>query len=172
MTRLIMNCTQCEERISDYVENALTTADRSAIDLHLQSCGACSELLAGVSEVLVWGKTFPVYESPAWLVPRIIAHTPRVARESWTDTIASVWKWVIEPRTAMAVFTATLVLGWLGGLAGVSPNWVTVVRDPAAIYYGAQSALNRAYNEAVRTYYSSAVVAEIQTRIEQLREIS
>ena len=153
--RLIMNCTQCEERISDYVENALTTADRSAIDLHLESCGACSELLAGVSEVLVWGKTFPVYESPAWLAPRII-----------------VWKWVIEPRTAMAVFTATLVLGWLGGLAGLSPNWVTVVRDPAAIYYGAQSALNRAYNEAVRTYYSSAVVAEIQIRIEQLREIS
>ena len=168
----VMTCADCEERMSDYLENTLSAAERSIVDSHLHACSACSELLAGMTEVLAWGKTFPMHDAPAWLPMRIIANTPRMARESWLDTIASVWKWVIEPRTAMAVFTATLVLGWLGGLAGLSPNWVTVVRDPAGIYYGAQSALNRAYNEAVRTYYSSAVVAEIQIRIEQLREIS
>ena len=168
----VMTCPHCEEQMSDYLENTLSAAERSAVDLHFQSCTACSELLAGMTEVLAWGKTFPVHEAPAWLAMRIIANTPRVARESWLDTVASVWKWIVEPRTAMAFFTATLVLGWMGSLAGISPNWAAVVRDPAAIYYGAQGAVNRAYDEAIRRYYRSPLVSEIQTRIEQLREIS
>ena len=167
-----MTCKHCEERLSDYLENALSAADRSAVELHVQSCAACSELQAGMTQVLAWGKIFPVHEAPVWLATRIIANTPRVARENWIDTISSVWKWIVEPRTAMAVFTATLVLGWLGSIAGISPDWGTVVRNPAAIYYGAQGAMNRAYDEAVRRYYRSPLVTEIQTRIEQLREIS
>ena len=72
----------------------------------------------------------------------------------------------------MSFFTAALVLSWMGSLAGISPDWATVVRNPAAIYYGAQGAANRAYDEAVRKVYRSPLVSEIQTRIEQLREIS
>ena len=168
-----MNCNHCEERMSDYLENALSAAERHSMELHLQSCPACSELLAGMAEVLAWGKTFPIYEPPAWLAQRIIANTPHVERETWLDTLASIGRWLIEPRTAMAIFTSMLVLGWLGGLAGISANsWVTVVRNPAAIYYGAEGLMNRAYDEAVRAYYRSPLVTEIQSRIERLREIS
>jgi putative zinc finger protein len=170
-----MNCNHCEERMSDYLENPLGMADRAAVELHLRSCAACSELMSWMTEVLVWGKGFPVYRAPAWLASRAIAiaaNTPRVVRESWVDMIASIGKWIIEPRTAMAFFTATLVLSWMGSLAGISPDWANVVRNPAAIYYGAQGAANRAYDEAVRKVYRSPLVSEIQTRLEQLREIS
>ena len=167
-----MNCQRCEERMSDYLEGALSASEREAVDLHLQSCTGCSELLAGMREVLAWGRRFPVYEPPSWLPARIVANTPRRARESWTDTIGTLWKWIVDPRTAMGLFTATLVLGWLGSLAGISPQWTTVVRNPAAIYYEAQGAVGRAYDEAVRRYYRSPLVNEIKTRIEQLREIS
>lgn len=168
----LMTCTQCEDRLSDYLDNALNADNRRELDGHLQSCSACSDLLAGMMEVVAWGRTFPVYEAPSWLVPRIIANTPRVSRESWLDTIGAIGKWLVEPRTAMAVFTATLVLGWMGSIAGISPDWFRTVRTPGAIYYGAHSALNRAYDEAVRKYYRSPLVTEIETRIEQLREIS
>ena len=47
-----------------------------------------------------------------------------------------------------------------------------LVRNPAAIYYQAEGAVNRAYDQAVRRYYRSPLVTEIRTRIEQLREIS
>ena len=167
-----MNCTQCESRMSDYLESAISDADRERVDVHVCSCAACNELLVGMREVLVWAKTFPMFEPPAWLPTRILANTPRIARESWLDTLAFIWKWIIEPRTGVAVFTAALVLGWLGNLAGISPDWTAVVRDPAAIYYGAQGAMNRAYDEAIRTYYRSPLVTQIQSRIEQLREIS
>ena len=47
-----MNCLHCEERMSDYLEDALNPHERSAVDLHLHSCRACGELLAGMSDVL------------------------------------------------------------------------------------------------------------------------
>src|SRR5215471_15759729 len=167
-----MNCIKVEELLSDYLENTLSLENRLLIDTHLQSCPGCSDLLAGMAKVVAWGKSFPVYESPSWLATRIVANTPRVSHESWLDTLTAVGKWLVEPRTAMAVFTATLVLGWMGSIVGISPDMVRSVRTPSAIYYGAHSALNRAYDEAVRKYYRSPLVSEIRTRIEQLREIS
>lgn len=167
-----MNCAHCEERMSDYLENALSASERAAMQLHFQSCRACSELLAGVTEVMAWGKSFPVYEAPQWLATRIIANTPHFARETWLDTLRAIGKWIIEPRTAMAVFTATLVLSWLGNIAGISPNWPAVVRDPAAIYYGAEGLANRAYDEAIRAFYRSPLITQIYSRIDRLREIS
>ncbi len=170
----MMTCAQCEERMSDYLEDALGRAERVSMELHFQDCRACAQLIAGMAEVLSWGKSFPVYEAPPWLAQRIIANTPQVARENWLDTIASIGRWILQPRTAMAVFTATIVLSWMGSLAGISPStdWATVVRNPSAIYYEAQGLVNRVYGEAVRSYYRSPLVTQIQTRIEQLREIS
>src|SRR5947209_6927450 len=167
-----MNCTHCEERMSDYLENAISVADRTQMDSHFQSCMACAELISTMKSVLVWAGDFPAYQAPSWLPVRIVANTPRVARESWLDTVRLGWRWLIEPRTAMAIFTATLVLGWLGGLAGISPNWGAIVRDPSSIYYEGQAAANRVYDVAVRAYYRSPLVTEIQDQIEQLREIS
>jgi len=167
-----MNCLHCEERMSEYLEYALDAVERSTMDLHLHVCADCRALLASMREVLAWGKAFPVYEAPPWLATRIVANTPRVARASWLDPLASVWKWISEPRIALMFFTATLVLSWLGSAAGISPDWGTIVRHPTAIYYGAQGTLNRAYEEAVRRYYRSPLVTGIRTRIEQLREIS
>ncbi|HEY2381524.1 MAG TPA: zf-HC2 domain-containing protein [Terriglobia bacterium] len=167
-----MNCATVEELVSDYLEGALSTEHHRAVGAHLQTCPACAILLAGITEVISAGRAFPVYEPPPWLAARIVANTPRITRESWTDTMTSVWKWIVEPRTAMALFTAVLVLGWMGSLAGISPDWATAVRHPAAIYYSAHGVLDHAYDGAIRKYYRSPLVAEIQARIDQIREIS
>ena len=162
--------------MSDYLEDAIGASERSVMELHFQSCNACSVLLAGMSEVLAWGKTFPIYTAPVWLATRIIANTPRVERETWLDTLAVMWKAVTEPRTAMAVFTAVMVIGWMGSWFNVSFDPISVVRNPAVIYYGAGDLVNRAYDQAIRSYYRSPLIIRIQTqlgsRIEQLREIS
>jgi hypothetical protein len=160
-----MNCTRCEERLSDYLENTLDNAEHVALDLHLQECGACTELLAGMKEVLHWGQSFPSYEPPAWLATRIVANTPHVVRETWLDTLAAVGRWVIEPRTAIGLLTTVLMVGWMGSLAVPAADWNSLVRNPSAIYY-------RAYDEAVRTFYRAPVVAEIRAQIDRLREIS
>jgi len=167
-----MNCNLCEERLSEYMDGALDQRERESMELHFASCTACSELLSVMHEVLAVGKAFPVFEPPAWLPTRIVANTPRVERERWLDTVTAGLKWILDPRAAIGMFTATLMLGWMASVAGVSPDWTAVVRDPAGIYYGAQGAVNRAYDEAMRRYQRSPLVTEIKTRIEQLREIS
>ena len=167
-----MTCKQCEDRMSDYLENTIAGADRDQIQSHLQSCASCSELLSGMQNVIAWGKTFPVHDAPQWLPSRIVANTPRIARESWIETLRLAWQWLIQPRTAMAVFTAILVLGWMGNLVGVSPDWAAIVRNPTAIYYQGESAVSCVYEGAVRAYYHSPLVTEIEAQIEQLMEIS
>jgi hypothetical protein len=167
-----MNCLHCEEKFSDYLENTLHADARRAVDLHLQGCGDCRRLLAGMNEVIQWGRDFPVYPVPVWLATRIIANTPRVERETWLDTLSALGRWILEPRTALAVFTATVVIGWMGNLAGISPRWSAVVEDPAGIYYEVGALVNRAYGRAVRTYYNAPLVTEIQSRIDRLRETS
>jgi hypothetical protein len=140
------DCVRCEEQMSDYLENALSTSDRVPMELHLNSCQACSELLAGMGLVMDWGKSFPVYEAPSWLPTRIIANTPRVERETW-------------------LMTTVLMIGWLGSVMGISADVSSFVRNPAAVYY-------RAYDQAVRSFYRAPVVTEIRSQIERLREIS
>ena len=171
-----MNCAYCEERISDYLENALSVAERDAVDLHLQSCIMCTELVDGVRNVIQAARELPVADPPLWLPGRIVANTQLVVRLTWRDWFRAAWKRVCEPQFALTLLSSTLVLGWMGNMAGISPPDPELLRHPSAIYYGVEGWANRVYGDAVRTYYSSAIVNAIQcqihTRIEQFRENS
>ena len=171
-----MNCAHCEDQLSAYIENALDPSERLSIEAHLQTCVACSELLEGVQEVMQWGKTFATPMPPAWLPTRIVANTPQVVRITWRDWLVGAWKNVCEPRVAMALLTSTLVLGWMGNLAGISAPDIATLRHPVAVYHRIGGWANRLYGDAVRSYYSSPIVNAIQcqihSRIEQFRENS
>jgi len=171
-----MNCAYCEERLSDYLENALIVSERAAMESHLQGCSYCTELLDGVRQVIQWGRDFQVQPAPAWLAPRIVANTPQVVRVTWADWRRNAWRQICEPRFALALLTATLVLGWMGSLAGITADDLAIVRQPSAIYYRFGGWANRVYGDAVRGYYGSSLVNAIQcqihTQIEQFRENS
>lgn len=162
-----MNCRQCEERMSDYLEDALGITERSPMESHFETCASCAELLAGMRDVMAWGREFPVYDVPAWLPSRILANTPRVVRETWWDTVTSVGRWLLEPRTAVGLLTAVLMIGWLGSAAGISNvgDIMTIAENPAGTCY-------TVYDEAVRAFYRAPLVTEIRSEIERLREIS
>ena len=171
-----MNCKYCEDHLSDYLEDTLGGEERVALELHFQSCSACSELLEGVRDVMQWGREFPSEAAPEWLSTRIVANTPIVVRVTWMDWFRSAWKTLSEPRFAMALMTSTLIIGWLGSTAGISASDLSIVRSPSAIYYGVEGWATRIYGNAVRQYYSSPIVNTIQcqihSRIEQFRENS
>ena len=171
-----MNCTYCEERLSDYLEGALDAAARGLVEEHLKACAACNELLVGVRSVVGWGKDLPAQLPPPWLASRIVSNTPHVIRVTWSDWILGVWKNVCEPRFALGLLTSILMVGWLGSLAGVTLADVALVRHPSAVYNRMGGWANRLYGDAVRSYYSSplvnAIQCQIHSRIEQFRENS
>jgi len=170
-----MNCEHCEERLSDYLEDALNVSERLAFEAHLQVCASCSDLLHGVRSVMRWGKDLQEQAPPPWLSSRIVANTPIVVRITWRDWALNFWKGICEPRFALSLLTSIFMLGWMGQLAGFSAADVAMVRHPSAIYQRMEGWANRAYGDAVRGYYGSSVVRTIQcqiSRIEQFRENS
>ena len=170
-----MNCAQCEDRLSDYLENALDVAERAGMEMHLESCSACSELLKDVQNVMQWGRELQVQLPPPWLAPRIVTSTPLVVRITWRDWAASLWKNVFEPRFALSALTSMIMLGWMGSLAGITAGDLALVRHPSAIYYRVEGLANRLYGDAVRSYYTplvNEIQCQINTRIEQFRENS
>lgn len=167
-----MNCRGIEDRISEYLEGQLIPAERETVDQHLQVCPPCQDLLLNVQGVLDWARAFPIFEPPVWLPARIIANTPRTVHETWLETLEAGWRWLVSPRTALSLFTSVLVLGWMGTEFGLTSAVRAIARDPAAAYESAGDLVNRAYDGAVRRYYSVPLVTEIQGRIERLRETS
>jgi hypothetical protein len=155
-----VKCTDCEEKLSDYIEQVLSSDERRAVELHLRICKSCNELLTGISNVIEAGRNFPVYAPPPWLATRIVANT-LPARLSLRGRIASLWQSLGEPRTALAIFTSAIVLGWVGG---------GTVRE--AVFNRAEGVMSCAYDRAVRSYYRSPVIIEIHSRLDQLMENS
>jgi predicted anti-sigma-YlaC factor YlaD len=171
-----MKCNYFEDRISDYLEDALSAPERFAVEEHLKSCSSCNELLEGVRQVMRWGSELAEELPPSWLASRIIANTPQVVRITWRDWFVNAWKTVVEPRFALALLTSTLMLGWMGSLAGITVSDLAMVRHPSAIYNRMGGWANRLYGDAIRSYYTSplvnAIQCQISSRIEQFRENS
>jgi anti-sigma factor RsiW len=156
----ILNCADYEEKLSDYIERSLGESERSAVELHLHSCGSCSELVSEMMDMIAATRDFPVYAPPAWLASRIVANTP-LSPPSPRARLAALWQSLGEPRTALAIFTATIVMGWIGG---------GTVRE--AVFNRAESVVSCAYDHAIRSYYRSPVVIELHAKIDQLMENS
>ena len=156
----MLNCAECEEKLSDYIERSLSEVERAGVELHLRSCQSCHELVSGMKLVIDASRDFPVYAPPAWLASRIVANTPP-SRMLLRDRLAALWQSLGEPRTALAIFTAAIVLGWIGG---------GTVRE--AVFNRAESVVSCAYDHAVRTYYRSPVVIELHARIDEFMENS
>lgn len=157
----IINCTDCEERMSEYLERILEDKARLAVEAHLRSCRNCSELFAGIAHVVEAGRSFPVHVPPPWLALRIVANTPAPEHLSFLDTLAALWRSLGEPRTALAIFTAAVVFGWVGGVT---------VRE--GILTKAESVMSCTYDRAIRSYYRSPMIIEIHSRVDQLLENS
>lgn len=155
-----LKCTDFEEKLSDYIEQSLAENDRIAVEIHLQSCASCTELVSGIKQVMAIGRNFPVHTPPVWLATRIVANTPP-PRPSLRQRLAAFSQSILEPRTALAIFTAAIVMGWIGG---------GTVRG--AVMDRAEGVVSCAYDHAIRTYYRSPVIIELHSRFDQLMEKS
>ena len=163
-----MNCTEAETQMSEYLDGVLAGPGIVTLELHVSSCDGCLELRKSMEAVMEWGRGFPEFAPPEWLATRILVNTPQTQRETWRNALAGIGRWVLDPRTAMAVFTASVMLGWMTNAMGVSLE-PAQLRNPQAIYYSVDGLIGDAYDRVVRLYYQAPLLGEIQSRIEQLR---
>ena len=177
-----IRCATVEERLFGLVDGQLPPDEELAVNTHLADCDSCQEMYLNMIAVVRWGREFPVFEAPAWFATRIVANTrtesslpQRVQekRETFLDTLGAVGRWILEPRTAMTVFTAVLMLGWMTRIAGV-PLDPAALSNPGAMYSSVEELADDVYDRSVRLYYGvpHALFGQIQYRIEQLGEDS
>jgi anti-sigma factor RsiW len=50
MTDMTMTCAELDVRLADYLNDALSAAERAAVDAHLAGCARCARVLAALDE--------------------------------------------------------------------------------------------------------------------------
>lgn len=159
------SCVQVEERLSDYLDNALTQAERIEFREHADACPRCTPLLAQVSHVAQRLRTLEPEPVPAVLVSRILDQTlgPRKAKRDWFSWIPVLW----QPRFATGVVTVLATLLIIFHATGMRPSNVTLATfNPVTIFHSADRHAHLAFARSVKFVNDLRVVYEIQSRLQ------
>src|SRR5271170_5312107 len=100
------NCTQAEERLSDYLDGALDPVESAQFSAHAAGCPSCTQLIAQVGGLVARMHQLPPVQEPPGLVRKILdatlgARTRERASSRWLSWLPTIW----EPRFAMGVVT-------------------------------------------------------------------
>lgn len=75
-----MNCRDCSEKLSDYIDGILPPSDTRALETHLATCSACQAELASLRQLLDAAQALPTEISPERdLWPGLAAQLPGAA---------------------------------------------------------------------------------------------
>ena len=168
----ILSCAEVREHLSERLDRR-SAGYGAPLDTHLAACPECREAREVMAEAMDWAKRIPSREPPRWLAARIVAVTPplrpKSVREAGFDALAGVRRWFVEPRIAMSVFSAVLVLSWMTRITGV-PLDPSALRNPSAVYHGVETLAGDVYDRSVRFYYGvpHAIIEALQPRIDLL----
>lgn len=159
------SCVQVEERLSDYLDNALTSDERAEFRAHVDACARCAPLLAQVSHITQSLSALELEPAPPMLVSRILDQTigPRKAKRQWLSWIPIIW----QPRFATGAVTVLATLLIIFHAAGVKPSQLTAADfNPVTIFHRADSRAHLAFARSVKFVNDLRVVYEIQSRLQ------
>jgi len=131
--------------LNDYVDDALPSQERTAVDAHLATCAACREIVAGLRSVIAAASALRPVDPPSRTWTRI----ERELRVRPAGTRAPWWPWLAA--------AAALALATAGGLrlAGVWPK--PPVSDVAAVVPASDAEAIQAELSLAMQHYQNAV---------------
>ena len=159
------SCVQVEERLSDYLDNALTQAERIEFREHADLCKRCAPLLAQVGYVAERLHGLDLEAVPPALVSKILDQTlgPRKAKRDWFSWIPVLW----QPRFATGIVTVLATLLIIFHATGVKPSELTLASfNPVNIFYAADRHAHLAFAKSVKFVNDLRFVREIQSGLQ------
>jgi hypothetical protein len=166
------NCTNSEERLSEYLDGQLGTEEAAAFSAHAASCARCSESLARVSGLVSWMHQLETVEEPPHLVEKILDATlgPRTKKQSWKRWFTwapALW----QPRFAMGALTVAASFVIVFHTAGVTPAKIRKADlSPSNLFHSANRQVHLTYARGARFVNDLRVVYEIQSRLQPEQE--
>ena len=156
-------CEQTEARLSDYLDGLLEPSEQAAFDHHVNGCGRCTPLVAGVSHVLTSLHRLEEVEPSPRIVNSILTVTQ--GPQSWRN--AKRWlRGLQSPRfvySAVSVAATIVLLLTATGFNWRRPKLADLA--PATIYRKADSGVHLVYARSRKFVSDLRVVYEIQSRI-------
>jgi anti-sigma factor RsiW len=103
-----MNHDNIRHRLSEYIDDALTLADRSEVEQHLKTCAECSAALNELRKTIDQIKTIEEVDAPAWMTQKIMANV-RAKAEKKQSLFAKTFSLLrLLPVQAVAVLFLTI----------------------------------------------------------------
>lgn len=161
------NCTQIEERLSDYLDAQLSFQERAEFSAHLDTCPSCTQLVAQVGGALSHVDSLEMLEAPAQLIGKILDATlgPRTRQKSLRRWLA----WfpaMLQPRFAVGFAVAALSLVITFHALGASPARLKHAdMNPMNLVRSANRHAHLVYARSARFVNDLRVVYEIQSRL-------
>jgi anti-sigma factor RsiW len=153
-----MRCAELEILLADYLDGAVSSAEKLAVEAHLGGCAVCAELARDAAGAVAFMDRTATVEAPPGMVARILADDRIKLRRFWLERLLGfvsqyvwqpVWRLLWQPRLAMGVAMVVLSIAMLGRMWGPAENQV-----------------HRAWDRTVKQYENLPLVSEIQSQLE------
>ncbi len=171
-----MKCTELEALICDYVDGALSAAEKATVELHLKDCEACRELVNDSLAAVEFMATAAAVEPPPALVNGILyeAHHGKSAparRKSSRNWFSRLLEPILQPKFAMGMAMTILSLSMLARFAGIPIRQMRPSdMEPAKLWATLEDKTYRTWERARKYYESLRLVYEIQQTLRDWNE--
>ncbi len=173
-----MKCIELEALICDYVDGTLSAAERATVELHLEGCAACRELVEDSRAVVGFLETVAEVEPPAELVNKILyearqGHAAPVKKSGARSWIGRLLEPVLQPKFAMGMAMTILSFSMLARFAGIPVRQLRPSDlEPAKVWMTLEDKTYRTWDRAKKYYESLRLVYEIQQTLRDWNETS
>jgi hypothetical protein len=162
------NCVQTEQRLSDYLDRAMSAEETAALVAHVKDCSDCAALVAGVEATVRAIHATPDPEVPPHLFAKIIGATSgaRASGYGWPDWLRNaplIW----SPRFAMGALTmaaSLLIVLHAANAPGNSEAFASI--NPMNLVRAADRQVHRTYAHTAKFVSDLRLVYEIESRLQ------
>lgn len=164
-----MTCADAEILICDYLDGALTGAQREEFERHLSACPGCAELLKDASAALAFIERASEIEPPPELLTRIYQIPGRApAIRSWFHRLIHP---ILQPRLVMGLSLTILSFAMMARCVGIQERQLSPADlSPVRVWAGIEDRAQRGWERSVKFYENIRFVYKLQTKVREWQQ--